>query len=204
MDNNATTFLYLRGMPTAAESKLIDELNNGEVHALNQLFDEHFAAMIRCAYTLTKNKEVSEELTQDVFISIWNKRGSFHIEGSFRPYLVQAVRYRCYTYFKRGMNQETIEIDHLTDPASSHTADMAIHSSDLKEGIALALSALPDKTKAVFLMSREDELSYQEIAQHLDISLKTVEYHMGKALKTLKKNLTSMGFFTLLFAMLFL
>ncbi|PIB35795.1 hypothetical protein BFP72_10510 [Reichenbachiella sp. 5M10] len=189
-------------MPSVAESKLIDELNHGEVRALNQLFDEHFAAMMRCAYALTKNKEVSEELTQDVFISLWNKRGSFQLDGAFRPYLIQAVRYRCYTHFKRSMHQEVVEIDHINTPTSHHTADMALHSTDLKDGIALALSALPDKTKAVFLMSREDELSNQEIAQLLGISLKTVEYHMGKALKTLKQNLTHMGFFTLWFAML--
>ncbi|MGL1888840.1 MAG: RNA polymerase sigma-70 factor [Reichenbachiella sp.] len=183
-------------MQIASESNLISELNDGQVGALNKLFDEHYAAMMRHAYALTHNKEVSEELTQDVFVSLWNKRETFDLETSFRPYLIQAIRNRCYTYFRREYSKDTIAIDLVNDPESNHTTDMSIHSSDLKDGIALALGLLPMKTKAVFLMSREEEMSNQDIAQRLEISLKTVEYHMGKALKSLKFSLDKMGFFT--------
>ncbi len=179
----------------STDQHILSQLRSGDQHALNSLFDEFFTPLMRKAYSLTGNRELSEEIVQDVFVSIWNGRGKLEIKTSWKSYLFQAVRYRCYTHFKKEISKPKVEsTEDSFMYAHSDETDHPIQSEDLESIIAQAIAALPEKTRAIFLLSREEDLSYKEISEQLDTSVKNVEYHMGNALKILRSFLESHGY----------
>jgi len=178
---------------------VIERLKKGDADALRILFDKYFPILMRQAYRMTQNKEVSEELTHDIFVYIWASRLKLNINTSLKAYLLQAIRNQCYTYFRRKLRTNHIPLDDVSiSVETSSNTNGNIHEEDLQQAINQGISSLPDKTRTVFLMSREEEMSYQEISLSLNISIKTVEYHMGNALKTLRIFIESHGYLILI------
>ncbi|WP_109831864.1 RNA polymerase sigma-70 factor [Reichenbachiella versicolor] len=182
----------------------VSELKSGNHDTLRELFDSHFAYLMRIAYSLTQNREVSEELVQDVFVSLWNGRANLNEDTSFNGYLNQAVKNRCYTYFRRKSDFDIVDIDDAPHSDISIMSDCNLEASDLAQSIRVAISSLPEKTRVVFQMSREHELSYDQIAEELNISSKTVEYHMTNALKLLRESLSPLGYLSLIMTISYL
>lgn len=174
---------------------ILNKLQSGDIKGLNTLFDKYFPMLMRKAYSLTGDREVSEELTQDIFVYLWKSRETLDIQSNLKSYLFQSIRNRCYTHHRKELKKKGLQVQdesafmHVQAPT---TADM--ETADLQLLIESAISKLPEKTRTVFLMSREEELGYKEIASHLDISIKTVEYHMGNALKMIKTYLGPYGY----------
>lgn len=131
---------------------------------------------------------LAEDLVQEVFLELWRKRSGIQIQISFRAYLRRAAVNKTLNYL-RDQRLPISDEEHLPFQLASSTpqADETLETSELKEEIDRAISALPERCRQVFVLSRFEELSAKEIADLLDISPKTVENQMTKALKSLRE-----------------
>jgi RNA polymerase sigma factor, sigma-70 family/RNA polymerase sigma-70 factor, Bacteroides expansion family 1 len=154
------------------------------------LFNDHYSRLCAYAYNFLKEQEASEEIVQEAFFKLWIKRKDIVIESSMESYLYRAVRNASLNLIKhinirekyKEYNQEEIEYDEQIDrdPANASELELKIRAS---------IDLLPEQRKKIFILSRYEQLKYREIAEHLGISVKTVENQMGKALKFLREEL---------------
>ena len=157
--------------------------------AVDQLFKDYYGDLCRKAYRILNNKVISEDIVQDVFFKLWENRKKINIQTSLKAYLNRMVFNESISYLRK--NKELIDFSHDTDIEDIHAVipDEKIEQKDLRNIIDNAISKLPPACKTIFLLSRIDELSYKQIAETLDISVKTVENQMGKALKILRHSI---------------
>lgn len=169
---------------------------NDDQKALRSLFDRHYGSLVKYAIKITGLEAPSEEIVQDIFVGLWNKRKALQIESNVEGYLLRAVKNQCInlvrTKFHNTPHEDLESTPHLH--VSSRTAEHAMVELELAEAIAQACAALPEQTALVFSLSRHSELTYPQIAETLDISVKTVEYHISKAIKSIRTDLVSQGF----------
>lgn len=154
-----------------------------------QFFKSHYNDCLKFAYNLVNNNQAdAEEIVQDVFLKIWEKREEINIQSSLKAYLFISIRNKAYEFHRKRKVLPNIISDDLIPnnlPSNKWYEEDRGRVKELESALNSALSALPEKCRQVFLMSRQDSLTYKQIASQLDISVKTVENHMGKALKTL-------------------
>jgi RNA polymerase sigma-70 factor, ECF subfamily len=173
-----------------AEQQQLTSLTTGDITAFEMLFKNYYQPLCNYAYTFTQDKDEAEEVVQSTFMSFWEKRESLQIQTTVRPYLYAMVRNSCLNLLKH----EKIKQKHagealaLTDPTHESVAH-DVYGSELEVQIHKALEKLPEQCRLVFKLSRFEELKYAEIAEQLDISIKTVENQMGKALKIMREQL---------------
>ena len=152
-----------------------------------KLYKRFQPSLINYAYYLTRSSEDSVELVNDVFLSVWNKRNRLKLDSNLKTYLYTAVKNRSINYIKK--NKLVIVFDEQIDTLSDFEADHSILEKEQLIIIQQIMNDLPSKCKQVFAMSRIDQLSNKEIASLLDISIKTVEAQITKALKIFRKKL---------------
>ena len=152
-----------------------------------KLYKRFQPSLINYAYYLTRSSEDSVELVNDVFLSVWNKKNRLKLDSNLKTYLYTAVKNRSINYIKK--NKLVIVFDEQIDTLSDFEADHSILEKEQLIIIQQIMNDLPSKCKQVFAMSRIDQLSNKEIASFLDISIKTVEAQITKALKIFRKKL---------------
>jgi RNA polymerase sigma-70 factor (ECF subfamily) len=159
--------------------------------AFDALVREHYGRLCNFVFRFVGSRDVAEDIVQDVFARLWRSHESFDIKDPL-PYLYQSVRNRAVSY-----RRQTVVRDRWREQAASvaderlpaTTASSELDAADLADAIARAVNELPDRCRLVFTMSREQDLTYAEIASALGISVKTVETQMGRALKALRTRL---------------
>lgn len=172
------------------EREVIPLVFNGEENTFERLFKTHFKSLYAYAYTIVKDEVAAEEMVQNVFFKIWEKKGGIDIQSPALAYLYKSVYHESLNYLKHqkvkaAYQAHTIhQMKNQTDHASKK-----IMLSELEQQINKALSELPEQCRTIFQMSRFEELKYQEIADKLGLSIKTVENQMGKALRILRVKL---------------
>jgi RNA polymerase sigma-70 factor (ECF subfamily) len=156
-----------------------------------QLFKEHFKNLYAYAFTILKNEAIAEEIVQNVFYKIWEKKVPDTIETSLKAYLYKAVYHESLNYLKHQKIKARYQlyVMHQTNNHNDQGASRKILVKELEEKIRDAMNALPQQCRTIFQLSRFEGLKYQEIADQLGISIKTVENQMGKALKQLRVKL---------------
>jgi RNA polymerase sigma-70 factor (ECF subfamily) len=152
-----------------------------------QFYRKYQPSLVAYAIYLTKSKEDAIEIVNDVFVAIWNKKDNLQIGDGLKAYLYTATKNRCFNFLK----QRKIEFSQLQDldVESDLKADQILSTKEQVKSINDVLAMLPPRCKQVFLMSRIDGFTYKEIAELLEISIKTVENQMSKALKIFKEKL---------------
>lgn len=159
-------------------------------HQFEKLFKEHFAYLSNVAFAMVKDEDDSYDIVQQVFVKFWDKRFDVDIDDNIKAYLHRATKNTALNFIDK--NKRSIYID------DNKLADMPEHSeeknSDFLEGevevaIQKAIADLPEKCQVVFKLSRYAEKSNKEIAEELNISIKAVEKHIGRALKELRVKL---------------
>lgn len=156
-----------------------------------QLFKEHFKSLYAYAFTILKNEAIAEETVQHVFYKIWEKKVPETIQTSLKAYLYKAVYHESLNYLKHQKIKARYHV-HVMHQSKNHIdqgASRKILVKELEEKIRDAMNALPQQCRTIFQLSRFEGLKYQEIADQLGISIKTVENQMGKALKQLRVKL---------------
>jgi RNA polymerase sigma-70 factor, ECF subfamily len=165
-------------------------LKEGSVDAFNLCYDLYFKTLCSFANFFVKNPEVAEEITQTVLLEVWINREKLPVHYSIKSYLMTAVRHDCLDYLKHKKIEERFAGDYLKianeryDDIFNNLVDM-----DLQKSLDIAINKLPQHCREIFLMSRFKFMPYKEIAAELNISIKTVENQIGKALKIVRKEL---------------
>ena len=136
------------------------------------------------ALRYVKDLEIAEEITQEVFLGLWEKRATIDLSKSVRSYVTTSVKNKSLNYLRdtRKFNREILAIEGLIDEVEIIHSDRMIEA-ELKNRIRESLDELPEKCREIFILSRHENLKYQEIAERQQISVKTVETQMSKALQ---------------------
>ena len=166
---------------------------------LEQYFFEYFEVLHTYAYTILKDNDEAKDVVQSVFMQLWQKREVLTIKQSVRSYLYVATHNHCLNYIKsRKIRQQHYDQFASDEQDVTSTLEEHIALADLKKEVLAAMKTLPDKCREIFYKSRFEEKSYVEIAEELNISVKTVEAQMGKALRILRTILSGRTFFWLM------
>jgi RNA polymerase sigma-70 factor (ECF subfamily) len=171
----------------------IRESDRPAFEALVRHYADRLCAFI---YNAIHDAEATHELVQDVFLWIWRHRHTWEVRGSLTTYLYRSARNRAVSYarharLERRWREEMGRgsMGALDVPSHVHTDD-AVATAELSAAVERAIGALPTRCREVFTLNREHNLSYREIAETLEISVKTVEVHMGRALTVMRRHLS--------------
>ena len=171
--------------------KLANQIKQGDIRAYELLFKTYYQALCNFANTYLNNIDESEDLVQEVFVKIWDKRNELNVTTSIKSYLFQAVKNSCFNHLKHQKVQRKHKENLFHQSESSIDTTDQIEVKQLSLRIEEAIEKMPDKRREIFFLSRHEGLKYQEIADKLNISVKTVETQMGLALKYLRNELKS-------------
>ncbi len=158
--------------------------------SFNLLFTTYYGRLCMYAESFVDNSQIAEDLVQDVFVNIWLKREDLPFDDQLKPYLYKSVHNTCIQYLRGRINMERnhFRIENkllegeLIPPALYLFPDDPIQRKEIQDLYKQALDSLSLKTRTIFLLSREQGMKNSEIAKQMGISLKTVEYHISRAL----------------------
>jgi RNA polymerase sigma-70 factor (family 1) len=173
------------------DNDIIGRIRQGDVKQFESLFRSSYVSLVRYGKTLLKDPDTAEEIVQDLFYTIWKDREKIKIESSLNGYLFRAVHNRCLHYIEHSrIVEKHAEEMSFRQPESPESPSDILNYKELQAKIANILEKLPDRCGKIFYMNRFEGLKYNEIAEKLSVSVKTVEANMGKALKEFRKELT--------------
>ena len=154
-----------------------------------KLFKAHFSYLCNFAQQYVEDADTAQDICQRVFITLWEKRSEIDSQKSIKSYLFTAVRNRCLNYIRDNKKYRSKILDIDCGDFEMGIEEDYFEAEELQNRIKNALDQLPEKCRKVFEMSRFQQMKYREIAEELNISQKTVEAHMTKAMKELRKQL---------------
>jgi RNA polymerase sigma-70 factor, ECF subfamily len=172
------------------EHELLKKLSLGDKGAFNQLIESYYTSLCRSALKYIRSKEQAEEIVQDVFVSLWERRETIVVTTSLAAYLHTSVKYQSINALKKKLARPDTEAgfpEHFHP--TTNEVDELFAGKELEELVQDAITALPARCRIVFDLSRNAGLTYNEIATQLDISPKTVETQISIALARIKAHL---------------
>ncbi len=158
-----------------------------EKEQFEEIFSSHYVSLFKKAKYLISDEIIADDIVQEVFLDFWNRKAWQGIEVKNETYLSRAVGFKCIDHLRKNNSITEIELSDDIDDESDLLAE--VDRESLQEQITRAINKLPTQCRAVFLLSKYEQLSNQEIASQLDLSVKTVENQMTKAFKVLRKEL---------------
>ena len=174
---------------TAQDRRIATAIRQGDAAVFEQLFRQWYAGLVAYGRRFLDNPADAEEAVQDLFCQLWEKRADFDPHVSLRSYLFTAIRNRCYNrieHFKVRQKSESEVAEGIEARGRTNDPGQLLEGRELEDRIAAAIGDLPERCRQVFVLSRYEGKKYKEIAQELDISPRTVEVQVGKALKHLR------------------
>ena len=173
-----------------ADNGLVEMIKEGDKSAFESLFRSQYSSLCTYANKFVQDVDTSEEIVQELFSQIWQKKEDLNITGSIESYLFRAVHNSCLNFIKHESIKDKYKqqtISDFTENIHAFPVDMEVNELHKKNLVTIDL--LPQERKKVFTMNRFEGFKYKEIAEKLNISVKTVENQMGKALKFLRDEL---------------
>lgn len=172
------------------DEQLVELLKKGKDKAFDELYFRYRDLLVRFVYARMKSVPISEEIVQEVFTTIWERRTTILIQKSFMAYIYTSVRYKTLDYIKSHSVtdqyiQEVLDRNTVTQTYTNTTED-SIYYEELQNAVDKAADLLPKKAKEVFILSRIKHYSNKEIAEELNVSIETVKYHITYALKFMR------------------
>jgi RNA polymerase sigma-70 factor, ECF subfamily len=177
-------------MPAQSETITMGQISLGDLNACEMLFRQYYQMLCNYSLKFVNDPDVAEEIVQDLFYTLWEKRMELQISTSVKSYLFSAVHNRCLKFIEHRNVEQRYRSYYLQHESEidSEPYDSA-NVSEMQQIIHQTLDALPERCGKIFRLNRFEGLKYHEIAAKLSISVKTVEANMGRALKMLRKNL---------------
>jgi len=162
---------------------LLKLIQSKDEHAFKYLFDLHFVPLCRYAHLYLRNAQEAEEIVLDIYTYLWEHSQKINLTLSLKAYLFQSTRNRCLNFLRD--KKTTLSLEEAGDVANDSLSS-TLEMEELSLLIQEAICALPDKCQQVFRLSREGNKTNQEIADEINVSIKTVEAQITKALKRIK------------------
>lgn len=169
---------------------VFNRMVEGDKEAFRFFFEKYYLNMVNLVNLYLHDSIMSEEIVQDIFIYLWEKREQIKIESSLKSYLLRASKNRSLNYIRNEKTKLDIH-SRLSDldKGAIEMPDNVMDTNQLRDVINAAIDSLPDRCREIYIMGKEKNMSYKEISDELGISVKTVEVQMGKALKKLREQL---------------
>lgn len=153
------------------------------------VYNRYWEKVYAVCYNNIRDVEVAKEMVQDIFKSLWERRNDLELEN-VGNYLIRSAKLKTFEYIRNKTTRQKIdEFNYQGCVNASNCTEEQVLFNNLKENVDLLVDSLPCQCKRVYKMSREDGLSNKEIAQQLIISERAVEYHITRAMSTLKEKL---------------
>jgi RNA polymerase sigma-70 factor, ECF subfamily len=179
------------------ELHIIEQINNGNIEAYKSLYDKFYTGLLLYANSIINNIDISKDIVQDIFFKLWEKRKEFTIKYSLKSYLYTTVRNSCMDYLKH-LKVEKKYFDHslaeLKEKELNFFSELFTNPDEydfekyLKE-IGTVIEDLPEQCRKIFKLSRFEGMKNGEVARHLNLSVRTVDTQIYRALKTLREKL---------------
>jgi RNA polymerase sigma-70 factor (ECF subfamily) len=172
------------------ESEWVEAIRAGDASAFEAMFHQYHARLCSFAYRYLGARDLAEEMVQEVFLCIWERRASWEVRTSVRSYLLTAVRNAALSYLRheRVVRRRVTEISQL-QVALTPSPEVRTLEAETIAAVRQAVGRLPDRCRLIFTLHREQGLTYAEVADVLGISPRTVEVQIGRALKALRRGL---------------
>lgn len=174
-------------LDTQQENFLLSALRQDNKEAFSLLFQKYYTDLVLFCGNFVRDKSSCEDIVQSIFLKLWNDRKNIHIETSLKSYLLRAVRNSCFDEFRHLEIVRQYESDPDHSVLDSYDTENYILYSDLSAHLQQALDQLPAPYREAFEMNRFEGLKYREIAVRLNVSERTVEVRVSKALEMLRK-----------------
>ena len=187
------------------DSKILKEFKNGDHSAFEEIFKRYSKQLYHFSLSYLKSEEAAEDIVQEVFIKIWNNRKDIKIDTSFQSYLFTITLNSVRKYFNQLSRLNELKHDILFDssafkPDFDDRSDYQFMLNKLEEFIRI----MPEKRREVFIKKKIEEKSLKEISEELNITTKTVEYHITEAMRFLKSEFEKLQIQGLIFFSLFI
>jgi len=172
----------------ATDQSILALLQKDDEQAMERIFDTYYSYLVTTAYHVLTDEHQAKDLVQDVLFHFWTKRDSLTIESGLKSYLRRSVVNRAIDQIRRkkrfGVAEEFTDFNQADNSVSKQEL---METSDLESAIMVAINSLPERCKLIFSLSRFENMSHAEISEQLDISKKTIENQMTKALKVVRQ-----------------
>lgn len=164
------------------------DIKDGDRQAFRAVFEKYYVRLHRFVWGHVHSKTVAEELVQDLFTTLWEKRDEIELEHSIKAYLFRAARNKSIDWLRHKKVEDEWREEKRQINRENKQPDMSkrLHDKQMLAEVKQAISEMPKRRREVFMLSRYEDMTYKEIAELLDISPSTVETHMSKALEELR------------------
>ncbi|MCW5923810.1 MAG: RNA polymerase sigma-70 factor [Saprospiraceae bacterium] len=180
--------------PCASDETLLQSIAvHDDAQSLEALFRRHHDDLCRYVYAILQCRHTTEEIVSDVFLKIWNQRQTLQVQTSLKAYLLISVRNTAIDYLRRQSRRRTVGSDaiHPDLPCDYTSAYDRLIGEETTNLVEAAIERLPRQGRTIFRLSRDGGMKYREIADHLGLSIKTVETHMTRSLVYLRGELAA-------------
>ena len=174
---------------TKEEYFLLRKLNEGDISVMEVIYFRYAPQIKAFVSAILKNPADTEDLVQDIFLKIWDDRGTVCHAKSFRSYLFTMTRNIVYNHLKKKKVHDRF-MDYTKNSSSSYNPEQRIITKDLLRHIDNEMKKLTDRQRTIYELNRNDDFTYSEIAEKLGLSPKTIQYHIGTVLSRFKKILS--------------
>jgi len=187
------------------ESKILKELQKGDHSAFEKIFERYSKQLFQFSLSYLKSEEAAEDVVQEVFIKIWNKRTEIRTDTSFQSYLFTITLNSVRKYFNQQSRLNEVKHDILFE-SSGYKPDFDDNSNFqfMLDKLEVLISQMPEKRREVFIKKKIEEKSLKEISEELGVTPKTVEYHITEAMRFLKSEFEKLQIKGLIFFYLFI
>jgi RNA polymerase sigma-70 factor, ECF subfamily len=174
----------------SSEIETIEALQQGDAVVFEMIFKNYYERLCNYANSFISDMDEAEEIVQTTFITLWEKKTQIDIHTSMKSYLYQAVHNQCLNKIKHDHVKQT-HFEYITYQNNIESPDgyQNMVGKELDEMINNSINSLPPQCRTVFMLSRFENCSYAEIAKQMNLSVKTIENHMGKALRIMRMQL---------------
>lgn len=183
------------------EKVILQRLREGDPEAFKAIYDQYWHRLYKLATEKLPSEENAEEIIQDIFVDIWERRKTIVLSGDLEHYLFKALKYKILDFIRaqivRRKHEDSV-LKFSADYFDSPEIEEEMAYQELMGALHTALDALPEKTQNIFRLSRIEQLSSREISGLLNIPERTINHHLSQAVGVLRVNLKEYAVFSVL------
>lgn len=170
---------------------LLRQISEGNASCFEKMYKRYFKKCYSIALYFVQSTSFAEDVLSDVFLTLWNKRENLKDVKDWDSYLFTTVKNHAITFLEKNRQNNLSSIDQFTIEIAGNelTPEEKLLKKDMEENIQQAIQQLPEKTRIVYCMAKEEYMSYKQISEALDISERTVNTHMTTAIRKLTESL---------------